>query len=157
MLTEFFIYTDGSCVGAPGQRTGGWAAWIQETGHDPVTLHGGEPIHTTNNRMELLAPIRALEWLLEKKRLATASIQVFTDSEYVANNFHRVPQWKRLGWMTISSPHRESVPVTNPDLWEELDRLGAMAAKFAFHHIARSSTAENQLCDRLAREAAESA
>lgn len=149
------IYTDGSCIGGPNDRRGGWAARVHEPGREPTTLSGGEPGPTTNNRMELVAAIRALEWLDSQGRLATFPIFVFTDSEYLAKNVPFIPVWKQRGWMTMGSEYRGSEPVANRDLWEHIDRLCAKSQEVTFRAIPRASNSENVLCDRLAREAAE--
>ena len=104
------IYTDGACKGNPG--TGGWGAWLSYNGHEKE-LFGGE-FNTTNNRMELLAVIRALEAL---KRQSHA--RVHTDSQYVQKGISEwIVNWKRRGWRTS-----DNKPVKNVDLWQELDAL----------------------------------
>ncbi len=102
------IHTDGACSGNPGP--GGWGAILEWNGHKKE-LHGGEPF-TTNNRMELMAAIRALENL---KRACT--VDIHTDSQYLRNGITSwIKSWKRNGWRTAS---RE--PVKNADLWRRLD------------------------------------
>ena len=104
------IYTDGACKGNPG--AGGWGAWLSSDGHEKE-LFGGEA-HTTNNRMELLAVIRALEVL---KRRCT--VQLHTDSKYVQQGISEwIHGWKKNGWRTSAKK-----PVKNDDLWKELDAL----------------------------------
>ena len=104
------IHTDGACKGNPGR--GGWGALLQFGDHERE-LFGGEA-HTTNNRMELTAVIRALEAL---KR--GCSVEVYTDSEYVKNGITAwLPSWKRRGWKTA-----DGKPVKNVDLWQRLDAL----------------------------------
>lgn len=106
------IFTDGACKGNPGP--GGWGAWLKY-GERERELFGGEP-HTTNNRMELTAVIRALEAL---KRPARARIH--TDSQYVKNGITLwIRDWKRRGWKTA-----DRKPVKNEDLWRRLDELAA--------------------------------
>ena len=107
------IYTDGACKGNPG--TGGWGVLMQGRGKT-LELHGGEP-HTTNNRMELLAVIRALEAL---KRPCGA--RVHTDSQYVQLGISKwIHGWKKNGWKTA-----DKKPVKNADLWRELDVLAML-------------------------------
>jgi ribonuclease HI len=104
------IYTDGACKGNPG--IGGWGALLRSGAH-VRELHGGEA-HTTNNRMELLAVIRALEAL---KRPCRA--RVHTDSQYVQLGISKwIHGWKKNGWKTA-----DKKPVKNADLWRELDAL----------------------------------
>jgi ribonuclease HI len=134
------IYTDGACRGNPGP--GGWAALLS-FGEREKELAGAEE-HTTNNRMELTAVIRALEAL---KRPVEA--KVFTDSEYVRRGITEwVSSWKSRGWKTA-----DRKPVKNQDLWEELDRLAAQH-KIEWHWVkGHSGVPGNERVDRLANEA----
>jgi ribonuclease HI len=104
------IYTDGACKGNPGP--GGWGAWIHYDGHEKE-LFGGETL-TTNNRMELMAVIRALEAL---KR--PCEVKVFTDSVYVMKG---ISEWI-IGWKTRNWRTADKKPVKNDDLWRMLDSL----------------------------------
>jgi ribonuclease HI len=104
------IYTDGACKGNPG--VGGWGALLQIMGKERE-LCGGEA-HTTNNRMELLAAIRALEALKRPCRVI-----LHTDSKYVQQGISIwVHNWKQRGWKTA-----DKKPVKNEDLWRTLDEL----------------------------------
>ena len=104
------VYADGACRGNPGP--GGWGVLLRAKGVEKE-LCGGEP-HTTNNRMELTAVIRALEAL---KRRCT--IRVYTDSQYVQKGISEwISAWKRRGWRTA-----DKKPVKNVDLWQRLDAL----------------------------------
>ncbi len=134
------IYTDGACRGNPGP--GGWGALLS-FGEREKELAGAEA-HTTNNRMELTAVIRALEAL---KRPVEA--RVFTDSEYVRRGITEwVHSWKARGWKTA-----DRKPVKNQDLWEELDRLAALH-KIEWHWVkGHSGVPGNERVDRLANEA----
>jgi len=106
------IYTDGACKGNPGP--GGWGALLCAGEHEKE-LFGGEA-HTTNNRMELTAVIRALESL---KRAST--VDLFTDSQYVKNGIESwIHSWRRNGWKTA-----DKKDVKNADLWRELLALTA--------------------------------
>ncbi|MGD8207923.1 MAG: ribonuclease HI, partial [Thiohalocapsa sp.] len=99
------IFTDGACKGNPGP--GGWGALLRYGGHEKE-LCGGER-DTTNNRMELMAVIQALESL---KR--PCEVELSVDSKYVRDGVESwMPRWKRNGWMT-----RDRRPVKNRDLWE---------------------------------------
>jgi ribonuclease HI len=106
------IFTDGACKGNPGP--GGWGAWLRCGPHEKE-LFGGELL-TTNNRMELLAVIRALESLKRPSRARVA-----TDSQYVQKGISEwIKSWKARGWRTASKE-----PVKNADLWQELDTLAS--------------------------------
>ncbi|MDQ2962870.1 MAG: ribonuclease HI [Pseudomonadota bacterium] len=110
MTAPVVIYTDGACKGNPGP--GGWGALLQY-GRRERELFGGES-RTTNNRMELIAVIRALESL---KR--PAKVEIYTDSKYVKNGIETwINAWKRNGWKTS-----DRKPVKNADLWFELDEM----------------------------------
>jgi ribonuclease HI len=134
------IYTDGACRGNPGP--GGWGATLRFA-EQFKELSGAEP-HTTNNRMELTAVIRALEAL---KRPVEALL--YTDSEYVRRGITEwVASWKARGWRTA-----DRKPVKNQDLWEELDRLAALH-KIQWHWVkGHSGVPGNEHVDRLANEA----
>ncbi len=104
------IYTDGACKGNPG--IGGWGALLKYGGHEQE-IYGGE-LHTTNNRMELLAVIRALEML--KRR---CKVRLHTDSQYVHKGMSQwIQSWKMRDWKTA-----DKKPVKNVDLWQALDQL----------------------------------
>jgi ribonuclease HI len=103
------IYTDGACSGNPGP--GGWGVVLTYGGHTKE-LRGGEAAPTTNNRMELMAAIRALESLTRR-----SAVRLHTDSSYLRNGVTAwLPTWKRNGWKTASRQ-----PVKNEDLWRRLD------------------------------------
>jgi len=104
------IYTDGACKGNPG--VGGWGAWMKYNGHEKE-IFGGET-NTTNNRMELLAVIRALEALNR-----ASNVRLYTDSSYVQKGMTEwLVNWKAKNWRTASKK-----PVKNADLWQLLDKL----------------------------------
>ena len=104
------IYTDGACKGNPG--IGGWGALLRYAGHERE-IFGGEKL-TTNNRMELLAAIRALESL---KR--PCKVHLHTDSQYVQKGISQwIDSWKVRNWRTSGKK-----PVKNEDLWKLLDHL----------------------------------
>jgi ribonuclease HI len=112
MSSPVVIYTDGACKGNPGP--GGWGALLAWDGHERE-LCGGEH-HTTNNRMELTAVIKALESL---KR--SCDVELYTDSQYVKQGIERwIHGWKRNGWLTS-----DRKPVKNAELWRELEQLAA--------------------------------
>jgi ribonuclease HI len=104
------IYADGACKGNPGP--GGWGVWLSYAGREKE-LCGGELL-TTNNRMELLAVIRALEALNRQ-----CQARVHTDSQYVHKGISEwIKSWKARGWRTA-----DKKPVKNDDLWRRLDEL----------------------------------
>jgi len=132
------IFTDGACSGNPGP--GGWGVVLRWDGHEKE-LHGGERA-TTNNRMELMAAIKALESL---KRAVT--VRLHTDSQYVKKGITEwIHDWKRRGWRTA-----DKKPVKNIDLWQRLD------AALAEHEIqwiwvrGHAGHPENERADALAR------
>jgi len=106
-MTEVVIYTDGACSGNPGP--GGWGVVLRWNGTEKE-LHGGEP-QTTNNRMELMAAIQALEALNRPSR-----VQLHTDSVYLLNGITKwIAGWQSNGWRTSAKK-----PVKNEDLWRRL-------------------------------------
>ncbi|MEM6933071.1 MAG: ribonuclease HI [Pseudomonadota bacterium] len=116
-MMQLFAYTDGGCSGNPGP--GGWGVVLEARDGETVLksreLSGGEP-HTTNNRMELMAAIRALE-ALERP----STITVVTDSTYLKQGITRwIHGWKRNGWKTA-----DKKPVKNADLWQQLEATQA--------------------------------
>lgn len=131
------IFTDGACKGNPGP--GGWGAVLRCGVHEKE-LCGGEE-RTTNNRMELMAVIQALEALKRPGR-----VRITTDSQYVKNGVTQwMARWKRNGWLTAS---RE--PVKNRDLWERLDRA-LSEHRVQWHWVkGHAGHAENERADRLA-------
>jgi ribonuclease HI len=131
------IYTDGACKGNPGP--GGWGALLQ-TRRAEKELYGGERF-TTNNRMELMAVIRALEAL---KR--PSQVELFTDSEYVRNGIAAwLAGWKRRGWKTA-----DGKPVKNIDLWQRLDEVAARH-RVKWHWVrGHAGHPENERADALA-------
>ena len=135
------IYTDGSCIGNPGN--GGWAAIIIN-GENKIQIKGSKK-NTTNNQMELLAPIQAL-----KKIPQGSKVQVFTDSKYVKSGITEwIHNWKKNGWKTANKQ-----PVKNKELWTELDIL-SNKFEIDWNWVKAHSTDElNNEVDLIAREAA---
>ena len=137
------IYTDGSCLGNPGD--GGWAAIIIE--NEKKTHIKGSKKDTTNNQMELLAPIKALEKISQGSK-----VQIFTDSKYVKSGITKwIHNWKKNGWKTANKQ-----PVKNQDLWTELDNM-TIAHEIKWIWVkGHSSDKLNNEVDLIAREAANS-
>ena len=135
------IYTDGSCLGNPGN--GGWAAIIIE-GEKQTHIKGNQK-DTTNNQMELLAPIKAL-----KEIPYGSKVQIFTDSKYVKSGITEwIHNWKKNGWKTANKKS-----VKNKDLWTELDLMSnEFQIKWSWVK-GHSSDKLNQEVDLMARKAA---
>lgn len=131
------IYTDGACRGNPGP--GGWGAVLRFGEHEKH-LYGGER-ETTNNRMELMAAIRALESLKEP-----CKVQLTTDSVYVQKGISEwLANWKHRGWKTANKK-----PVKNVDLWQRLDLATGPHEVEWLWVKGHSGHPENELADRLA-------
>ncbi len=137
------IYTDGSCLGNPGN--GGWAAIIIDD-NKKIQIKGSKK-DTTNNQMELLAPIKAL-----KKIPKGSNVQIFTDSKYVKSGITEwIHNWKKNGWKTVNKQ-----PVKNKELWTELDLLTS-EFKIKWSWVKGHSTDKlNNEVDLIARESANS-
>lgn len=146
-MAELFAYTDGACSGNPGP--GGWGALLIAREGDEVVktreLNGGEP-ETTNNRMELLAAITALETLKTPSK-----ITIVTDSVYVKDGITKwIFGWKAKGWITAAKK-----PVKNEELWKRLD------AATQTHDVTwewvkgHAGHPENERADELARQGME--
>ena len=140
MKNNVIIYTDGACKGNPG--VGGWGA-ILNYSDSSKSIYGYEE-NTTNNRMELMAVIKALENVKFNSK-----IKIYTDSQYVKNGITIwITTWKNKNWRTSSNKE-----VKNRDLWEKLDKLVS-------HHEIRwewirghSGNIKNEIADQLARSA----
>lgn len=132
------IYTDGACIGNPGP--GGWAAIVQYPDKDPVELCGGFS-GTTNNRMEILAAIYALESLQTESK-----VTLITDSKYLIQAIEDwIKRWKHNGWRTSNG-----TPVKNKDLWLRLDAL-VKKHKVSFKWVkGHAGNPQNERCDELA-------
>jgi ribonuclease HI len=139
-LPHVVIYTDGACSGNPGP--GGWGA-ILTSGDHHKQLKGGEP-KTTNNRMELMAAIAAVEALKRPCR-----VDLHTDSQYLRNGITSwIKAWRRNGWRTA-----DNKPVKNVDLWQRLDAaLGPHQVRWHWLR-GHAGHAMNERADALAREA----
>ena len=139
MSNSISIFTDGACRGNPGP--GGWGVLILLEGEE-ITLYGGEN-STTNNQMEMMAAIKALEYFREKK-----SIELVTDSNYLKDGIEKwIHGWKKNGWKTSAKK-----PVKNQELWMKIDVLNH------FHKVqwkwvkGHSGHRENEIADLLANK-----
>ena len=133
------IYTDGACKGNPGP--GGWGAYLQ-FGEHKKDMFGGE-METTNNRMEVLAAIEALEALSRP-----CKINLTTDSEYLRRGvLEWMENWKKRGWLTAAKK-----PVKNKDLWERLDKA-IVNHDISWHWVkGHSGHPGNEKADQLANK-----
>ncbi len=136
-LSKVEIYADGACKGNPG--TGGWGALLR-SGQHKKEIFGGEEA-TTNNRMELMAVIQALQTLNRP-----CEVTVYTDSQYVQKGITEwIHGWKKRGWKTA-----DKEPVKNADLWQQLDKAQAghqMQWRWVRGH---AGNAGNERADQLA-------
>lgn len=139
-MKHVVIYTDGACRGNPGP--GGWGALLQYDGKEKI-LSGYAP-QTTNNRMELMAAIEALDAL---KGICT--VDLYTDSQYVQKGISLwMPGWKARGWKKA-----DRKPVMNADLWQRLDAVAARH-QVKWHWVkGHSGHPENDRVDLIANEA----
>ncbi|MDT0581340.1 MULTISPECIES: ribonuclease HI [Alteromonadaceae] len=140
-MKKLKIYTDGSCLGNPGP--GGYGALLIFNEHKKRLSKGYKL--TTNNRMELLAPVAALNSLKEK-----CQVDLYTDSQYVKNGINQwIHNWKKNGWRT-----KDKKPVKNADLWQQLEEA-VSKHDVDWHWVkGHSGQPENEEVDDLAREAA---
>jgi ribonuclease HI len=140
-MKQVELQTDGACLGNPGP--GGWGALLRH-GKVEKEISGGEP-DTTNNRMELMAAIRALESLK-----SPCVVTLHTDSQYVQKGIGEwLPNWIRRGWKTAGGD-----PVKNKDLWERL-QAAARPHQVRWQWVkGHAGHPENERVDKLARDAA---
>ncbi|MFZ4764880.1 MAG: ribonuclease HI [Roseimicrobium sp.] len=138
-LPLVIIHTDGGCLGNPGP--GGWAAVLESAGHRKE-LSGGEA-DSTNNRMELMAAIEALN-VLKKP----CTVELHTDSQYVRDGITKwIHGWKKNGWKTAAKE-----PVKNAELWRALDEA-AQRHQITWRWVkGHAGVVENERCDQLANE-----
>jgi ribonuclease HI len=135
------IFTDGACRGNPGP--GGWAAVLRWNQHEK-TISGAEPL-TTNNRMELLAAIMALETIRYPSHVVLT-----TDSRYLQRGISEwLPNWKRRSWKTV-----DNKPVKNSDLWQRLEAAAARHRRIEWCWTrGHSGHPGNERADQLANHA----
>ncbi|MDE5879114.1 MAG: ribonuclease HI [Desulfovibrio sp.] len=138
------IHTDGSCLGNPGP--GGWAAVLVHAESAARKELSGGFRRTTNNRMEIMAVLAALEALKEP-----CAVDLYTDSQYVRNAVEKgwLDSWRKKNWVKA-----DKKPVLNVDLWQRLVPL-LERHKVRLHWLrGHAGHAENERCDELARDAA---
>jgi ribonuclease HI len=138
-MDEVLIHTDGGCRGNPGP--GAWAAVLRSNGKERELV--GSELRTTNNRMELMAAIKALEALKRPCR-----VRLVTDSEYVRRGISEwLPRWVEKGWRTAGKK-----PVLNRDLWEKLHSLNQVHQVIWEWVAGHAGHPDNERCDRLVNE-----
>ncbi len=136
------LFTDGACSGNPGP--GGWAYILQHPASGQVRDASGAEPNTTNNRMELTGAIEGLASL--KRR---CQVELVTDSQYVAKGLKEwMPRWKAQGWKRKENGRLK--PVSNEDLWRQLDELAARHEVRVQHVLGHNGHPENEACDRMA-------
>ncbi|MCR5506957.1 MAG: ribonuclease HI [bacterium] len=139
MNDKIVIYTDGACSGNPGD--GGWGALVR-IGSDETELYGGEH-STTNNKMELTAVIKSLEFIGN----TSSDVELWTDSQYVKNGITDwIKGWKKNGWR-----NSQKQPVKNRELWEKLDELSSNLSISWNWVKGHNGHPENERVDELAR------
>ena len=144
MMTEVVIYTDGACSGNPGP--GGWGAVLRWKDTERE-LYGGDPL-TTNNRMELMAAIQALEALQRP-----AKVDLYTDSKYLLDGITKwIKGWQRNGWLTTAKK-----PVKNDDLWRRLSEAMSRHEVTWLWVKGHAGDPGNERADALARRGIEEA
>ena len=138
---KYKIYTDGACSGNPGP--GGWAVIILVNNEIKEMFFGSEK-NTTNNQMELLAPIKAIQKFKKK-----SEILIFTDSTYVKDGITTwIKQWEKNGWKTASKK-----PVKNKELWKKLQNLSSKHSIKWIWVKGHAQDKYNNLVDELAQGA----
>tara|TARA_B110000967_G_scaffold24773_1_gene22775 strand:- start:1105 stop:1533 length:429 start_codon:yes stop_codon:yes gene_type:complete len=138
---RYVIYTDGACSGNPGP--GGWGIVILDEKNNETNISGGEKF-TTNNRMELMAPIMAL-----RKIKKASKIIIYTDSTYLKNGITIwIKNWEKNGWISTNKK-----PVKNRDLWVTLSKLSKDKIIDWKWVKAHAGNKYNEIADRLATEA----
>ena len=138
---EYMIYTDGACSGNPGP--GGWGAVILDEKNNETNISGEEK-STTNNRMELMAPIMALRKVKEASK-----ITIYTDSTYLKNGITTwIKNWEKNGWMSANKK-----PVKNKDLWIALNKLSKEQVVSWKWVKAHAGNKYNEIADKLATTA----
>ena len=142
MDKKIYIYTDGACKGNPGP--GGWGALIVYNSSEKE-FYGGEQ-HTTNNRMEMMAAIKALSQLTRP-----CDVVLTTDSQYLRQGITQwIANWKKRGWKTAAKQ-----PVKNKDLWQQLDEL-VQEHTISWNWVkGHSGHRENERADELANKGIE--
>jgi ribonuclease HI len=145
-MSKIIIYTDGGVRGnGKANNIGGWGVILQHQGNK-VELYGGE-INTTNNRMELTACIKALEYIKSNKVIP---VEIYTDSAYVVNGMN---DWI-FGWIKNGWKNSKKKPVENKELWEKLHSLSMSMGRVEFIKVKGHADNEgNNRADKLVNKA----
>ena len=139
---KYKIYTDGACSGNPGP--GGWAALILQNNNEVKHMLSGNENNTTNNKMELIAPIKAIQKINVK-----SEIYIFTDSTYVKDGITVwIKKWEKNGWKTSSKK-----PVKNIELWKKLKNLSSKHSIKWIWVKGHAQNKYNNIVDELAQRA----
>ena len=139
---KYKIYTDGACSGNPGP--GGWAALILQNNNEVKYMLSGNENNTTNNKMELIAPIKAIQKINVK-----SEIYIYTDSTYVKDGITVwIKKWEKNGWKTSSKK-----PVKNIELWKKLKNLSSKHSIKWIWVKAHAQNKYNNIVDELAQGA----
>ena len=142
MNNKIKIYTDGACSGNPGK--GGWGAVLIYSNKDKEECLSGADKLTTNNKMELTATIESLKSIIKPSQ-----IELYTDSQYVKNGISSwIINWKNNGWKTANKK-----PVSNKELWIELDKIVQFHNVTWFWIKGHSGNHYNEIADQLAVKA----
>jgi ribonuclease HI len=142
---EVNVYTDGACSKNPGP--GGWGAVILAMmDEQKIELHGGEP-NTTNNRMEMMAAVKALSYIFDYK--PDTRVNIYTDSKYLQDGINSwIKKWKNNNWMTAVKQ-----PVKNKDLWQLIDNFSEKM-QISWNWVpGHAGVKYNEEADMLARKA----
>ena len=149
------VYTDGSCFKNPGGLSGcaADAYFPDHLQRDPEQIVEFGCSESNNSRMELLACIRALEWVRDNRPWPSVTrIQIITDSDYIVSNLHRARRWKQNGWRNA-----DDEPKRNSDLWDQLLKAHEKAGiKVTFHWIPGKKEERTKRIDKAAKQAAKS-
>ena len=143
-MKKVLIYTDGSCLGNPGN--GGYAALLfaKKGEYTFKKVISGYEANSTNNRMELTAAIQALKAIKQP-----CNVEIFTDSEYLMRSYSNLPLWVKQGWRNTAGP------VKNADLWKQLRTECAKHGMVSFKKVtAHSNNKYNEECDQIAKKEA---
>ncbi len=144
---SIIIYTDGSSLGNPGPGAYGCVIVFQDTGE--VVELGGQSRETTNNKMELTAILKVLEYLRHKRIESGTPVVIHTDSSYAINGITKwTAGWERKGWVTM-----QKTPVLNVEIWKPLAELAKHFKKLKFEHVrGHAGVWGNERCDHIATE-----
>ena len=156
MNKSFSIYSDGSCLKNPG-GPGGWAYVIIDDNHSIINKDYGSDKQTTNNKMELMGIIKALEYIINNDSIfsrKTNNFIMYVDSKYVCDGIKSwIKKWRMNGWVTSTKK-----PVLNEELWRQLDEYNNEIPNKQWNWVkAHAGNKYNEIVDKLALSAAKNA